>query len=222
MIRAGVLDDIMSPSCGLPVPFIHTMVRYLLGLELPLEAEAALRILPSLNTLDPVLQAVLEHLRGAPFSASGFRQLQQAAALDAKSAGALFAGVDWMLRTCMRCSLKAKALAAELTDLKVAPQFVAPLVEAVEQGRAVVANVGSGAGADGVPSFESVRWRLDVNISSSSLHRVLRPELTMQCVLTDGNVHTFHVSKQQFNALRHTTAQLLKEVYDAEARLPQI
>ena len=52
--------------------------------------------------------------------------------------------------------------------------------------------------------------------------QVLRPELTMQCQLSDRSVHSFHVSKQHFNELRHTAAQLLKEVHEAEARLPQI
>ena len=39
-----------------------------------------------------------------------------------------------MIRTCMRSALKPKALAAELTDLKVAAQFVTPMVTAIEQG----------------------------------------------------------------------------------------
>lgn len=50
----------------------------------------------------------------------------------------------------------------------------------------------------------------------------MRPELTMQCAMTDGREHTFHVSKQEFNELRHTTAQLLKEVCEMEARVPRI
>ena len=110
------------------------MPKFLLGLELPLEAEVALRTLPSLDSLDPVLQAILDHQGGTPFTAAGFRQLQQATSLDSKSLGALFTGVDWMVRTCMRSALKPKALATELTDLKVAAQFVAPIVTTIEQG----------------------------------------------------------------------------------------
>eukprot|EP00966_Prymnesium_polylepis_P051486 1191397-Prymnesium_polylepis.1 len=110
------------------------MPRYLLGLELPLEAEVALRTLPSLDSLDDVLQAILESQRGTPFTAVGFRRLQQAMTLDAKSLGALFTGVDWIVRTCMRSALKPKALATELRDLKVAEQFIAPIVGTIEEG----------------------------------------------------------------------------------------
>lgn len=71
-----------------------------------------------------------------------------------------------------------------------------------------------------LPSLEDLRWRLDVIISTSSLHRVLRPQLTMQCALSDGSTHAFHVSKQRFHELRYTAAKMLKDAQDLEARLP--
>ena len=73
-----------------------------------------------------------------------------------------------------------------------------------------------------LPTLDDVRWRLDVLISSSSLQVVLRPQLTLQCTLTDGSVHAFHVSKQQFNELRYTAARCLKEMDDIERRLPAL
>jgi hypothetical protein len=76
------------------------------------------------------------------------------------------------------------------------------------------------SGDAALPTLDALRWRLDVCISTSSLHRVLRPELTMQCTLSDGKVHAFHVSKQRFNELRFTAAKCLKEMQDLEARLP--
>ena len=51
---------------------------------------------------------------------------------------------------------------------------------------------------------------------------MLRPELTMQCTLSDGKVHAFHVSKQRFNELRFNVAKCLKEMQDLEARLPAL
>jgi hypothetical protein len=65
-----------------------------------------------------------------------------------------------------------------------------------------------------VPTLDDLRWRLDVIISSSSVQVVLRPQLTLQCTLSDGSVHAFHVSKQQFNELRYTVARCLKEMDD--------
>ena len=76
--------------------------------------------------------------------------------------------------------------------------------------------------ADALPTLESLRWRLDVTISTSALHRVLRPQLTMQCGLSDGSEHTFAVSKQRFNELRYTAAKCLKDMQDLETRLPEM
>ena len=73
-----------------------------------------------------------------------------------------------------------------------------------------------------LPSLDKLRWRLDVIISSSSLQLVLRPQLTVQCTLSDGSVHAFHVGKQQLNELRYTTARCLKAMDDLEARLPAL
>lgn len=110
------------------------MPRFLLGLELPLEAEAALRILPNLSALEQVIQAVVDHLKGESMDSLGFLQLQRATSLDERSLGALFTGIDWIIRTCMRSSLKTKALVTELTDLKVASESIGPIISAVEQG----------------------------------------------------------------------------------------
>ena len=42
----------------------------------------------------------------------------------------------------------------------------------------------------------------------------------MQCALSDGSQHAFHVSRQRFNELRYTAAKLLKDMQDLEARMP--
>lgn len=73
-----------------------------------------------------------------------------------------------------------------------------------------------------LPTLEELRWRLDVSISTSALHRVLRPQLTLQCELSNGSVRKFHVSKQRFNELRFVVAKCLKDMQDVEARLPVV
>lgn len=75
---------------------------------------------------------------------------------------------------------------------------------------------------DTLPTIDELRWRLDVAISTSSLHRVLRPELTMHCELSDQRTRAFHVSKPRFNQLRYTAAHLLKEMQDLESKLPPL
>lgn len=78
------------------------------------------------------------------------------------------------------------------------------------------------AGDAALPTLDALRWRLDVTISSSALHRVLRPQLTLQTALSDGSTHAFHVSKPQFNSLRYVVAKSLKEMEDLESRMPEL
>jgi len=199
----------------------------LAGLEVPFEAALALKRLSMLTSIQPLLDEVLACVLGAPPAAETARSLAAATSLDASTVGALFTGLDWILRTCIRSSLKSKALHAELTDCRVHPPFVDPILHAIESGRARLAPAQLADLEDDselrarldVPTLDDLRWRLDVIISSSSVQVVLRPQLTLQCTLSDGSVHAFHVSKQQFNELRYTVARCLKEMDDVETRL---
>ena len=199
----------------------------LLGLELTFEASQALRTLPTLGSIDAILDEVLAHVLGKPPSAESARSLARATGLDSATLGALFTGLDWILRTCVRSSLKLKALKEELTECRVHAPFVDPILAAVERGRARLAPAQLGDLADDaelrgrldLPTLDDLRWRLDVIISSSSVQVVMRPQLTVQCTLSDGSVHAFHVSKQRFNELRYTVARCLKEMEDVESRM---
>eukprot|EP00965_Chrysotila_dentata_P261013 6214110-Pleurochrysis_carterae.AAC.3 len=73
------------------------------------------------------------------------------------------------------------------------------------------------------PSLETLRWRLDVPISTEMLPKVFRPHITLQASLTDGRAETFHVSKQ-VNALiasrqAHWSRALLPSRLKCELRL---
>ena len=219
------------------------MSRFL-GLEPPFEAAQALRILPKLEAIQPVLDEVLACILGQPATAEQARTLGRATSLDGPALGALFTGLDWMLRTCIRSSLKAKALHEELTESRVHPPFIEPILGAVKLGctppyprvagaaRAQAHPIHSdhAVGACNrrvrvpalrrrarlaptqladledeaelrsrldLPSLDELRWRLDVIISSSSVQVVLRPQLTLQCTLSDGTVHAFHVRSRE-------------------------
>lgn len=106
---------------------------YFLNLELPHEARACLRTLPTLETLEPLLESVLAHVLGLP-DADAPKRLQREMSLDSASLAATFTGVHWMVRACMRSSLKPKALASELADVKVPPPFIEPILRTVERG----------------------------------------------------------------------------------------
>ena len=107
------------------------------GHALPFEAKQALRSLPTVDVdgFEPLLESVLAHAIGTkPASAETLRSLQRSLALDLTTLGALFTGLAWLLRACMRSSLKPKLLHAELTDARVHPPLIEPILLAIEQG----------------------------------------------------------------------------------------
>tara|TARA_B110001452_G_scaffold112526_1_gene93396 strand:+ start:1093 stop:1722 length:630 start_codon:yes stop_codon:yes gene_type:complete len=197
------------------------MVLTFLGLEVTPEATFALRRFPKLDSIEQLLAALQRHIAGAPTTPESFRELQRACSLDSQTAGGLFSGTLWLLRTAMRSALQPKALAVEFADIKVPAHFVPPLVAAVTEGRAALAAEQQDESL-GLPSLQELRWRLDVSISTSSLHRVLRPHLTLQTDLSDGTSHCFYASKERFDELRYTVARLINDMQGAEARLPPL
>ena len=106
----------------------------LCGLEVSFEASKALRTLPTLDGFEQVLDEVLAHVLGKPATADSARSLARVTSLDTTTLGALFTGLGWIVRTCIRSSLKSKALHAELTDCRVHAPFVQPILDAVERG----------------------------------------------------------------------------------------
>jgi len=69
-----------------------------------------------------------------------------------------------------------------------------------------------------LPSLDSLRWRVDVAISTSALNRVLEPSVLMELKLSDGKIHTFEVSSSKFHELRYNVAYVLKEMEDVEKK----
>ena len=119
------------------------MAHRFLGEDISYEAKQALRTLTTLdvNTFAPVLEAVLAHTLGSPANSESARRLQLATTLDSTTLGALFTGLEWLLRLCMRSSLKTKALHAELTDARMHPPLMDAFLQAVERGCVHVFNL---------------------------------------------------------------------------------
>lgn len=72
------------------------------------------------------------------------------------------------------------------------------------------------ADSPALPSLGGLRWRVDVQIASSSAVRVLRPSVMLELTLSDGSISTFAASVEQFSALRHGVAKTLKGVIEDE------
>lgn len=62
--------------------------------------------------------------------------------------------------------------------------------------------------------IESLNWRIDVSLSSSSLKRELVPTIVIQMQLTNGMTIYFETNLQLFHQLRFNVALVLKEMDD--------
>mmetsp|Transcript_18042 Transcript_18042/g.58905 ORF Transcript_18042/g.58905 Transcript_18042/m.58905 type:complete len:101 (-) Transcript_18042:349-651(-) len=68
------------------------------------------------------------------------------------------------------------------------------------------------------PHLSEVRHRIDVTLSTSAVNRVLRPSILMRVTLSDGAVHTFEVTTEQFNELRRSVALALHQMDTIEPK----
>ena len=150
----------------------------LLGTEVSFEAAAALRLLSRIEAeqYEQLLQAILTHAAGAlPPTATMLRRLQRSLSLEASEAGALFTGLHWLLRTCVRSGVKPKVLADELRDVPMHPPCIAPFLAAVDQGCAAL---GHATRASPPPSTEArARGRRSAASSAEALAAPAFPSL---------------------------------------------
>lgn len=64
-----------------------------------------------------------------------------------------------------------------------------------------------------LPKLQTLRWRVDVTVSSGSLSRIMRPNILFQMILKNGSMKTFEVSIAQFHQLRYNVANALNDMH---------
>ncbi len=68
-----------------------------------------------------------------------------------------------------------------------------------------------------LPTMRSLRWRVDVTLSSNVLARVMEPSVLLRLELSDGSVRTLELSVEAFDKLRHSVASVLKRMRRVES-----
>lgn len=124
--------------------------------------------------------------------------------------GCVFSGVYSILRAAISCKVNTARIVADLKRMNVPVSVADDLGQAILRSRSQLEKTA-------LRSFrrtklEILRWRIDVVISSGSLSRVMRPSILMQMILSDGRIHTFEVSQEQFNQIRYGVAMVLREM----------
>ncbi|XP_004206091.2 COMM domain-containing protein 5 [Hydra vulgaris] len=131
----------------------------------------------------------------------------------------LYSGVLLLMRYALRHpqgSLKKESFILELNELRLNKEHIEDICSVVftTKQNAIEKKFSSFQ----LPSLISLRWRIDVTISTSVLNRVLQPTILMQIKDSNGKMFTFEVSYAKFHELRYNIASLLKEMEDLEKR----
>ena len=60
--------------------------------------------------------------------------------------------------------------------------------------------------------LRDLSWRLDVAISSSSIAKVMEPQINLDMALDDGERKEFSLTQDKFHQLRFSVASILKQM----------
>lgn len=215
-------------AMGATAPYLHHSgdsnrgrVSFL-GAQLPPELAAMPRLLGDLDrgTFRKLLKLVVSSLQGEDCQ-EAVQRLGAGADLPEERLAALLAGTHTLLQQALRLpptSLKPDAFKDQLQELGIPQDLVTDLASVVfGSQRPLLDSVARHRGA-WLPHVATLRWRVDVAISTSTLARSLQPSVLMQLQLSDGSAHRFEVPAAKFQELRYSVALVLKEMADLEKR----
>ncbi|XP_028416533.1 COMM domain-containing protein 5-like [Dendronephthya gigantea] len=132
----------------------------------------------------------------------------------------IFSGLHKIMKATLRqtlTSIKQETYKAELLSYKIPENIVNEIMVNVFKSHTRV-ETGVLSNRIRLPGLQSLKWRVDVTISTSSLNRVLVPTVFMEVKTSDGSIKSFEVSLSKFNELEYDVAYLLKEMEDLEKR----
>lgn len=129
--------------------------------------------------------------------------------------GSVWTAIQVIIFTAIRLRIKASVVGSDLKRMCVPDEAVDVVVELLKRERSQRES-GILSNRARFPRLESLHWRVDVAISSSSLLRVFRPNILMQIELSDGSIKTFDVSVDQFHVLRYNVAKVLRDMQELE------
>ncbi|XP_058968615.1 COMM domain-containing protein 5 [Pocillopora verrucosa] len=183
------------------------------------------RMIPHLTKIDKalfrkILQVIISVLEGK-VPDDGLLQKLQSETVTEDVISSLYAGLYSLLRSALRLpqtSLKPEQFKADLGELKIPTELIPDLSSIVFGEKRPAFDAAALQNRNHLPTLDSLRWRVDVAISTSALNRVLEPTVLMELKLSDGKVHTFEVSLSKFHELRYNVAYVLKEMEEIEKK----
>lgn len=182
-------------------------------------------MIPHLTKIDKalfrkILQVIISVLEGK-VPDDGLLQKLQSETVTEDVISSLYAGLYSLLRSALRLpqtSLKPEQFKVDLGELKIPAELIPDLSSVVFGEKRLAFDAAALQNRNHLPTLDSLRWRVDVAISTSALNRVLEPTVLMELKLSDGKVHTFEVSLSKFHELRYNVAYVLKEMEEIEKK----
>jgi len=197
-----------------------------LGLSLSPDVKA---LLPYIAQLDQkifrkILEYVVEQLKGSEMTNAQVAELQRAAG-DAPIP-VLLAGIYYIVRAAIRSKVSIENMQTDLTEIRFPQPFTQDIVRVVQKGRAILEEIAEEQRIR-FPSLASLKWRVDVVISSSFAARVLTPVILMEVETKgergfedrdnkEGGKKTFEIPVEKFHELRYHVAKVLKDMEELE------
>jgi len=189
-----------------------------LGQTVPQEVRA---IATPLATVDQklfrkILEFVVENLKGEEITNAHLTELQRAT--DEQTSALVptfFSGIHYIVRSAIRTKVSLEHLQVDLNEIKFPAACTQDIAKVLQKGRAVLEEQAFDQRIR-FPTVSSLKWRVDVMVSSSFTSRVLTPVVLMEATASDGAKNTFELSLDKFHELRYNVAKVLKDMEDLE------
>jgi len=189
-----------------------------LGQSIPLEVRSIITPLAQVDQklFRKILEFVVENLKGEEITNAHLIELQRT---TDEQTGALvptlFSGLHYIIKAAIRNKVSQEHLQADLNEIKFPQVCTQDIARVILKGRAVLEEQALDQRIR-FPTLSSLKWRVDVIVSSSFTSRVLTPVVMMETTSSDGAKNTFELPVDMFHELRYNVAKVLKDMEDLE------
>lgn len=192
------------------------------GVRVPVEIKTMIKPLAKFekSSFRKILQMIVTSLEGGSVD---YKQLKELETKDytQEIISTIYMGLNKLLKCALKLpqsSLKQELFREDLQELQIPEEFQTDLASVIFGSRRPHIDAENLRSRPRLPQIDSLKWRVDVGISTSTLNRVLEPTVLMALTLTDGRIHSFEIPVSKFHELRYNVAYVLKEMEDLEKR----
>jgi len=189
-----------------------------LGQSIPQEVRAIVTPLASVDQklFRKILAYVVENLKGEEITNAHLTELQRSTnERIGPLVPTLFSGLHYIIRSAIRSKVSQEHLQADLDEIKFPQTCTQDISKVIQNGRSILEEQALEQRIR-FPTLSSLKWRVDVIVSSSFTSRVLTPVVLMETTASDGAKSTFELPVDKFHELRYNVAKVLKDMEDLE------